>query len=60
MTAQTTLASTPELTPLADFLTGVLKRLRPLPPLELDLAEAYGHVLAEDVRGLTGMPAFDR
>ena len=60
MTAQTTLAPTPELTPLADYLAGVLKRLRPLPPLELDLVEAYGHVLAEDVRAPTGVPAFDR
>jgi molybdopterin molybdotransferase len=60
MTAQTTLAPTPELTPLADFLSGVLKKLRPLPPLDLDLTQAYGNVLAEDVRGPTGLPAFDR
>jgi molybdopterin molybdotransferase len=60
MTAQTTLAPTPEVTPLADFLAGVLKRLRPLPPLELDPAHAYGRVLADDVRAPTGLPAFDR
>src|SRR5262249_25502941 len=60
MTAQTTLARTPELTPLADFLAGVLKKLRPLPPLELDLVRAYGNVLADDVRAPTGLPAFDR
>ena len=41
MTAQTTLAPTPELTPLAEFLAGVLKQLRPLRPLPLDLAQAY-------------------
>src|SRR5215470_9141377 len=60
MTAQTTLARTPELTPLADFLAGVLKKLRPLAPQELDLAHAYGNVLADDVRAPTGLPAFDR
>jgi molybdopterin molybdotransferase len=59
MTAQTILASTPELTPLADFLAGVLKRLRPLPPLDLDLTQAFGNVLAEDVRASTPLPAFD-
>ena len=42
MTAQTTLAETPELTPLADFLSGVLKKVYPLPPLELDLTQSYG------------------
>jgi molybdopterin molybdotransferase len=59
MTAQTTLAPTPELTPLADYLAGVLKTLRPLPPLDLDLFQAYGNVLAEDVTAVTGLPAFD-
>jgi molybdopterin molybdotransferase len=60
MTAQTTLAPTPEPTPLADFLSGVLKRLRPLPALELDLTQAYGSVLADNVRAPSGLPAFDR
>jgi molybdopterin molybdotransferase len=60
MTAQTTLAPTPEPTPLADFLAGVLKRLRPLSPLELDLTQAYGCVLSEDVRAPSGLPAYDR
>ena len=59
MTAQTTLAPTPELTPLADYLAGVLQRLRPLPPLDLDLTQAYGNVLAEDVRAPHRLPAFD-
>jgi molybdopterin molybdotransferase len=59
MTAQTTLATIPELTPLADYLPGVLKRLRVLPPVDLDLAQAYGHTLAEEVRAPGGLPAFD-
>jgi molybdopterin molybdotransferase len=59
MTAQTTLAPTPELTPLADFLAGVLKKIRPLPPLDVDLTQSYGNVLAEEVRAPTGFPAFD-
>ena len=43
--------STPisELTPLADYLGTVLRGLRPLPSLEIDLTQAYGNVLAEDV-----------
>ena len=57
--AQTTLAATPEMTPLADYLSGVLKRLRPLPPLDLDLPQVYGYTLAEDVRAPGGLPAFD-
>lgn len=59
MTAQTTLADTPELTPLADFLAGVLKKIHPLPPLDLDLTQAYGNMLASDVRAPTALPAFD-
>ncbi len=59
MIARTTLAPTPELTPLADYLAGVLNALRPLPPLELDLTQSYGNVLAEEVRAPTGLPAFD-
>jgi len=60
MTAQTTLAPTPELTPLAEFLAGVLKKIQPLPPLDLDLTQAYGNVLAGDVRAPTALPPFDR
>jgi len=59
MAGQTTLAPTPELTPLAEYLAGVLKRLRPLPSLDLDLAQAYGNVLAEEVRAQSPLPAFD-
>jgi molybdopterin molybdotransferase len=59
MTAQITLASTPELTPLADYLSGVLKRLRPLAPLDLDLTQSYGYALAEEVRAPSALPAFD-
>jgi molybdopterin molybdotransferase len=59
MTAQTTLAPTPELTPLAEFLAGVLKKLRPLPPIDMDLTQSYGNVLAEEVRAPTALPAFD-
>jgi molybdopterin molybdotransferase len=53
------LTRSPELTPLADYLATVLRRLRPLPTLDLDLAQAYGHVLAEDVRAAGPVPAFD-
>jgi molybdopterin molybdotransferase len=35
-----------EPTPLADYLGSVLRRVRVLPPLDLDLTEAYGNVLA--------------
>lgn len=59
MTATSTLAPTPELTPLADFLAGVLKKLRPLPALELDLTQAYGHILAQDILAPSALPAFD-
>jgi Molybdopterin biosynthesis enzyme len=45
--------------PLADYLTGVLARIAPLPPLDLDLTQAYGNVLAEDVRSPAPLPAFD-
>jgi molybdopterin molybdotransferase len=33
--------------------------LRPLPPLDLDLTQAYGHVLAEDIRAPHQSPSFD-
>jgi molybdopterin molybdotransferase len=60
MTAQTTLATTPELTPLAEYLAGVLKKLHPLPCIDLDLTQAHGHVLADEIRAPTALPAFDQ
>ncbi|HZN20216.1 MAG TPA: gephyrin-like molybdotransferase Glp [Micromonosporaceae bacterium] len=48
-----------ELTPLADYLGSVLRRLRALPPLDLDLANAYGNVLAQDVVAPHPLPAYD-
>jgi molybdopterin molybdotransferase len=59
MTAQTKLATTPESTPLADYLRGVLTSVRPLPPLELDLTQSYGRALAAQLCAPTGFPAFD-
>ncbi len=48
-----------ELTPLAEYLGGVLGMLRPLPALDLDLHQAYGNVLAQDVIAPNPLPAFD-
>ncbi len=48
-----------DLTPLADYLGTVLRGLRPLPSLEIDLTQAYGNVLAEDVIAPSPLPAFD-
>jgi molybdopterin molybdotransferase len=48
-----------DLTPLADYLGSVLRGLRPLPSLEIDLTQAYGNVLAEDVHAPGALPAFD-
>src|SRR5690349_12715741 len=45
--------------PLAEYLAGVLRSVRPLPPLDLDLTQAYGNVLAEDVVAASPLPAFD-
>lgn len=45
--------------PLADYLTSVLAKIRPLPPLDLDLTQAYGNVLADDVPSPGPLPAFD-
>jgi molybdopterin molybdotransferase len=53
-------AAANELTPLADYLGSVLRRLRALPPLDLDLTQAYGNVLADDVRAPHPFPAFDQ
>jgi molybdopterin molybdotransferase len=47
------------LVPLAQYLSGVLARIRPLPPLDLDLTQAYGNVLADDVPSPGALPAFD-
>jgi molybdopterin molybdotransferase len=47
------------LIPLAEYLGDVLRRLRPLPPLDLDLTQAYGNVLAQDVVAAGPLPAFD-
>ena len=46
-------------TPLADYLGGALRRLRALPPLDLDLTQAYRTVLADDVVAAHPYPAFD-
>jgi molybdopterin molybdotransferase len=48
-----------ELTPLADYLASVLRGLRPLPALDLDLTQSYGNVLAQDVTAPGPYPAFD-
>jgi molybdopterin molybdotransferase len=53
-------AAANELTPLADYLGSVLRRLRALPPLDLDLTQAYGNVLAGDVVAPHPFPAFDQ
>ncbi|MFV2108383.1 gephyrin-like molybdotransferase Glp [Micromonospora sp. LOL_015] len=49
-----------ELTPLAEYLGSVLRRIRPLPPLDLDLTQAHGNLLAEDVVAPHAFPAFDQ
>jgi molybdopterin molybdotransferase len=45
-------------TPLVSYLASVLRAVRPLPPLDLELNQAYGNVLAEDVRSPGPLPAF--
>ncbi|GAA5193081.1 molybdopterin molybdotransferase MoeA [Rugosimonospora acidiphila] len=47
------------LTPLAEYIATVLRGLRPLPALDLDLTQAYGNVLAQDVITPGPLPAFD-
>jgi molybdopterin molybdotransferase len=44
---------------LADYLAGVLRGLRALPALDLEITQAHGNVLAEDVIGPGPIPAFD-
>ena len=41
-------AAANELMPLAEYLGSVLRRLRALPPLDLDLTQAHGNVLAAE------------
>jgi molybdopterin molybdotransferase len=53
-------AAANDLTPLATYLGSVLRRLRALPPLDLDLTQAYGNVLAGDVTVPHPVPAFDQ
>jgi molybdopterin molybdotransferase len=48
-----------ELTPLAEYLGTVLRGLRPLPSLEIDLTQAYGNILAVDVTAPAALPTFD-
>ncbi|MGH3662247.1 MAG: molybdopterin molybdotransferase MoeA [Micromonosporaceae bacterium] len=45
--------------PLAEYLARVLARIQPLPPLDLDLTQAYGSALAADVTAPNPLPAFD-
>jgi molybdopterin molybdotransferase len=52
-------AAIAELTPLAEYLGVILRGLRPLPSLEIDLTQAYGNVLAEDIYSPGPLPAFD-
>jgi molybdopterin molybdotransferase len=49
-----------DLRPLADYLGGVFRQLRALPPLDLDLTQASGNVLAGDVVAPHPFPAFDQ
>ncbi|MEU8615002.1 molybdopterin molybdenumtransferase MoeA, partial [Actinoplanes sp. NPDC048791] len=53
-------AAANELMPLAEYLGSVLRRLRALPPLDLDLTQAHGNVLANDVLAPHPYPAFDQ
>ncbi|GIF97275.1 molybdopterin molybdotransferase MoeA [Catellatospora citrea] len=53
-------AAAGELTPLADYLGSVLRRLRALPALDLDLTQAHGNVLADNVLATHPYPAFDQ
>jgi molybdopterin molybdotransferase len=53
-------AAANELMPLAEYLGSTLRRLRALPPLDLDLTQAHGNVLAADVFAPHPFPAFDQ
>src|SRR3954465_15808933 len=53
-------AAANELMPLSEYLGAVLRRLRALPPLDLDLTQAHGNVLHGDVLAPHPFPAFDQ
>src|SRR6266545_3988401 len=59
MTATASRSPSESMLPLADYLGAVLRGLRPLPPLDLDLTQAHGNTLAEDVVAPGPLPAFD-
>ncbi|HSA51999.1 MAG TPA: gephyrin-like molybdotransferase Glp [Yinghuangia sp.] len=42
-----------------EHLTGILERVAPLAPLELQLLDAYGSLLVDDVAATVDLPAFD-
>ncbi|NUU24254.1 MAG: molybdopterin molybdotransferase MoeA [Streptomycetaceae bacterium] len=42
-----------------DHLTGILERVAPLSPLELQLLDAHGSLLVDDVAATGDLPAFD-
>ncbi|WP_415647002.1 gephyrin-like molybdotransferase Glp [Stackebrandtia soli] len=44
---------------LAEFLSASLARVRPLPPIDLDLTQACGCILAANVTAPGPLPAFD-
>jgi molybdopterin molybdotransferase len=54
-----TATAAPSALPLAEYLGLVLRGLRPLPPLDLDLTQAHGNTLAEDIVAPGPLPAFD-
>lgn len=59
MTVAVELDAAAERTPLALYLSSVLRRLEALPPIDLDLTQAYGNVLAEDVVAPHRLPCYD-
>ena len=48
-----------DLTPVDDHLAKILAAVEPLPPLELQLLDAHGCVLVEDVTARGSLPGFD-
>ncbi len=48
-----------EMTPVDAYRSHILAAIRALPPVELDLADAEGCVLAEDVTAAVALPSFD-
>ncbi|HEX2143569.1 MAG TPA: gephyrin-like molybdotransferase Glp [Glycomyces sp.] len=50
---------TGEATPLADFLAKALALVRPLPPVDIDMTQSTGSVLAENAVNPGPLPAFD-